>query len=538
MLQPGGFSFVTLIHEFGHGMGLAHPHDTGGGSSVMPGVNPLVIGDDGGKGTYGLNQGVYTMMSYNDGWEESPYGLAATNNEGYGWLGSLMAFDIAVIQDKYGVNEDWATGNDTYVLKDVNEWGVYIDAATGQPAQHDATNAATTRDGYYVGQSTSYSSIWDAGGIDEIKYVGTRNTTIDLRPATLQYEVGGGGFMSYAFGIYGGFTIANGVTIENASSGSGNDTLIGNAVDNHLNGGAGIDTTDGGAGNDWHIVDNLGDIVIERFGEGSDRVLATGSYRLTDGAWVEVVTAANQSATTAINLAGNSFGQIIIGNAGTNVLDGGGGIDSLWGLTGDDVYVANGAETIRELAGEGNDRVLVYANYTLNAGAEVELISAADQAGTAALRINGNELGNNIQANDGNNILNGGGGNDTIWGLAGGDVMNGGAGSDVMIGGAGSDGYWFTDVLGPSNVDTVIGCGSGDHLFLDDAVFAGLGLGTLAAGAFRTGTTAQDADDRILYDAATGALYFDADGNGAGAAIHFASLIGAPSLGAGDFTVI
>ena len=344
--------------------------------------------------------------------------------------------------------------------------------------------------------------------------------------------------MSYAFGIYGGFTIANGVTIENASSGSGNDTLIGNAVDNHLNGGAGIDTTDGGAGNDWHIVDNLGDIVIERFGEGSDRVLATGSYRLTDGAWVEVVTAANQSATTAINLAGNSFGQIIIGNAGTNVLDGGGGIDSLWGLTGDDVYVANGAETIRELAGEGNDRVLVYANYTLNAGAEVELISAADQAGTAALRINGNELGNNIQANDGNNILNGGGGNDTIWGLAGGDVMNGGAGSDVMIGGAGSDGYWFTDVLGPSNVDTVIGYGSGDHLFLDDAVFAGLGLGTLAAGAFRTGTTAQDADDRILYDAATGALYFDADGNGAGAAIHFASLIGAPSLGAGDFTVI
>ena len=74
-----------------------------------------------------------------------------------------MALDIAVIQDKYGVNEDWATGNDTYVLKDVNEWGVYIDAATGQPAVHDATNQATARDGYYEGQSTYYSSIWDAG---------------------------------------------------------------------------------------------------------------------------------------------------------------------------------------------------------------------------------------------------------------------------------------------------------------------------------------------------------------------------------------
>ena len=218
MLQPGGFSFVTLIHEFGHGMGLAHPHDTGGGSSVMQGVETNgVPGDDGGAGAFDLNQGVNTMMSYNDGWEKSPYGQAETNNEGYGWLGSLMALDIAVIQDKYGVNEDWATGNDTYVLKDVNEWGVYIDSATGQPAVHDATNAATSRDGYYEGQSTFYSSIWDAGGVDQITYNGARDTNIDLRAATLRYEYGGAGWMSYATGIYGGFTIANGVTIENAT---------------------------------------------------------------------------------------------------------------------------------------------------------------------------------------------------------------------------------------------------------------------------------------------------------------------------------
>ena len=36
------------------------------------------------------------------------------------------------------------------------------------------------------------------------------------------------------YGIYGGFTIANGVTIENARSGSGNDTLIGNEAANRL----------------------------------------------------------------------------------------------------------------------------------------------------------------------------------------------------------------------------------------------------------------------------------------------------------------
>ena len=36
-LQPGGFYFPTLIHEIGHGHGLAHPHDNGGHSGIMHG---------------------------------------------------------------------------------------------------------------------------------------------------------------------------------------------------------------------------------------------------------------------------------------------------------------------------------------------------------------------------------------------------------------------------------------------------------------------------------------------------------------------
>src|SRR5688572_17366996 len=328
MLQPGGFSFVTLIHEFGHGMGLAHPHDTGGGSSVMPGVNPLTPGDDGGKGTHGLNQGVYTMMSYNDGWEESPYGLAETNNEGYGWLGSLMALDIAVIQDKYGVNEEWATGNDTYVLKDVNEWGVYIDAATGEPAVHDASNADTTRDGYYVGQSTFYSSIWDAGGVDEITYSGARDTVIDLRPATLSYEAGGGGWMSYATGIYGGFTIANGVTIENATSGSGNDTLIGNAADNRLDGGGGNDLLNLFAGGADRAIGGVGDdrlyfgaayTLADSVDGGAgtlDILILQGNYNLTSGigtmTGMEKLTLLSGAAIEFGDTAGNSYDYTIV----------------------------------------------------------------------------------------------------------------------------------------------------------------------------------------------------------------------------------
>jgi Ca2+-binding RTX toxin-like protein len=72
-------------------------------------------------------------------------------------------------------------------------------------------------------------------------------------------------------------------------------------------------------------------------------------------------------------------------------------------------------------------------------------------------------------------------------------------------------------------------------------VFAGLALGTLAPNAFASGnfSTAQDADDRIIYDSFTGDLYFDADGTGgASDAIKFATLSPGLPLTANEFTVI
>ncbi len=609
MLQQGGFSFVTLIHEFGHGMGLAHPHDTGGGSSVMQGVvTSGVPGDDGGAGAFDLNQGVNTMMSYNDGWAESPYGQAETNNEGYGWLGSLMALDIAVIQDKYGVNEDWATGNDTYVLKDENEWAVYIDAATGQPAVHDATNQATARDGYYEGQGTYYSSIWDAGGIDQIVYSGARDTTIDLRAATLQYEYGGAGWMSYATGIFGGFTIANGVTIENATGGSGNDTINGNAVANVLIGGGGVDVLAGFAGNDIYVVDNAGDQAIEAAGQGSDVVYALADYTLTAGSEIERLSAIDWSSTNALDLTGNELANLIEGNAGANVLNGGGGADRMLGFGGNDIYVVDdGGDQVIETAGQGNDVVYAFVDYTLTAGSEIERLSAIDWTFTNALNLTGNDLANAIEGNAGANVLNGGGGADRMVGFGGNDiyvvdnggdqvieiagqgsdvvyafvdytltagseierlsaidwssadalnltgnelanliegnaganVLDGKGGNDVLVGFGGADSFAFTTALGASNVDTIIGfVAVDDSIMLDDAVFTGLSLGALNANAFVTGTAAGDADDRIIYNSATGQLFFDADGSGAGAAVQFATLQGAPMLTAADFMVI
>ena len=76
-----------------------------------------------------------------------------------------------------------------------------------------------------------------------------------------------------------------------------------------------------------------------------------------------------------------------------------------------------------------------------------------------------------------------------------------------------------------------------DKIGLDDAIFTAIG-GTLNANAFVIGTAAQDGDDRIIYNSATGALFYDADGSGGGAAVQFATLAGAPILTAGDFAMI
>ncbi|QFS82617.1 Serralysin C precursor [Roseivivax sp. THAF40] len=207
-LEQGGFGFITLIHEFGHGMGLAHPHDTGGGSSVLPGVS-----NSGDTGFGDLNQGIYTTMSYIDGWATNPDGaLNPAITSDYGYQGTPMAVDVALLQDKYGANMDYNTGDSVYLLPDSN------------------------------GAGTFYSCIWDAGGTDEIRYNGSDDVVIDLREATLELEEGGGGWLSYADGIYGGYTIANGVVIENATGGSGDDAIVGNAADNVLTGGAGADT--------------------------------------------------------------------------------------------------------------------------------------------------------------------------------------------------------------------------------------------------------------------------------------------------------
>jgi len=284
-LEEGGYGFVTIVHELLHGLGLAHPHDNGGTSPVMDGVTSS-FGD---TGTYGLNQGLYTTMTYNSGYEDGPVGTAGGWGS-WGYEAGPMALDIAVLQDKYGVNTSYNNGNNTYTMPTANVTG------------------------------TMWSAIWDTGGTDKIVYLGSDDANIDLRAATLLDQVGGGGWVSAAEGVAGGFTIANGVVIENAIGGSGADTITGNNVANDLKGKGGYDNISGGGGNDtlygqggkdWLYGDADHDTLYG--GGGADRLFGGSGNDYLDGG------EGND------NLFGQGGRDTLLGGAGRDKLFGGGG---------------------------------------------------------------------------------------------------------------------------------------------------------------------------------------------------------------------
>jgi Ca2+-binding RTX toxin-like protein len=298
-------------------------------------------------------------------------------------------------------------------------------------------------------------------------------------------------------------------------------TIVGNAGANTLIGGGGADVLSGLGGNDMYYVSSAATVVNEAAGGGVDRVLASVSFVLGAGSLVETLSTANNAGTEAINLTGNALdGQQVYGNAGANTLGGGGGGDSLIGFAGDDRYVVvHALDQVYESAGGGNDRVLASLDYQLRAGAEVEVLSTDNNLGTAGIDLTGNAFAQAVYGNAGGNVLDGGAGRDTLIGLGGADVYL----FDTALNRGFVAGFGAVDAAG--NVDLIQGFDVDDKIHLDGSVF-GLTPGALA-GAFNYGSTASEADDRILYDTTSRALLFDIDGVG-GQAAQLIAFIGNP----------
>jgi Ca2+-binding RTX toxin-like protein len=209
----------------------------------------------------------------------------------------------------------------------------------------------------------------------------------------------------------------------NGTGNAASNVIVGNVGNNILNGGAGADTMSGAAGNDTYIVDNPGDVIIEKANEGTDTVQSSVNYTLTANVENLILTG-----TAGITGTGNDLNNTITGNNKNNVLNGGagndtlngagGGNDTLNGGVGNDTYIIdNVSATVVENANEGTDTVNANIDYTLTANVENLTLT-----GTANIKGTGNTLANTITGNSGNNEIISGSGISTLIGAAGNDT--------------------------------------------------------------------------------------------------------------------
>jgi len=214
-----------------------------------------------------------------------------------------------------------------------------------------------------------------------------------------------------------GNNLANVITGNSATN-----VLSGGDGDDTLNGGAGSDSLIGGAGNDVFVVDDVGDVVIESFGEGVDVIQASVSYTLGTDVEDLILTGAASIIGTGNDLAnlltGNSAANTLSGDDGNDTLNGGAGADSLVGGMGDDVYVIdNIGDLISEAENEGIDTAQSSVSYSVVANVENLTLT-----GTASINGTGNLLSNILIGNSTANILDGREGADQMFGRLGNDT--------------------------------------------------------------------------------------------------------------------
>ena len=467
----------------------------------------------------------YSVMSYRSylGGPASYYTV-----ETWGYPQSLMMLDLAAIQDLYGADYTSSATNTTY----------RFDPLTGEMTVNGVSAGVP-------GANRVFRTLWDGGGVDTIDLSNyATDLRVDLNPgkgvdlnvtgyaqrARLGTDAAGTAIYA-AHHIYMSL-LHNGDTrslIENATGGTGDDTLIGNQAANLLAGGAGDDSLTGGLGADRFVLGKGADTVtdtlagldgdtIADFDVALDRIVVEGATLAAGAVSYDALTGrlaldadGNGSAEAVLWLApGLAVPGITLTTAGTgteislapNAGSGGGGSNpaatSVTLTTSADIYVNASGTNLTVWGLAGADQITTGSGTdTIWGGTEADKLSG--MGGTDTLW--GEAGADTLWGGDGSDTLWGGSENDKLYGEAGADRIHGDAGTDTLWGGDDDDLIW-----GDAGTDTLWG-GNGDDTLWggseNDKLYGEAGNDVLA-----TGTGAKDymtggaGNDRFVIDAA------------------------------------
>ncbi len=390
-----------------------------------------------------------------------------------------------------------------------------IDLLSGGTGAGNTLQGGTGNDIYIIATNGDSVLEFAGEGTDEVRTALTVHT-LQSNVEVLRYT-GAANFL----GI--------GNTGDNTLIGGGaSDDLYGRDGNDRIQGGAGVaNTLLGGLGNDVYILEAFGDSTIEVAGEGTDTVETALSVH-TLQANIENLTLTGSSSQFGVGNAldnvmrGGTSADDLYGRAGNDTLRGGtGSANTLLGQEGDDLYIVEAAgDTVIEFAGEGTDTV------------ETALSSFVLRDNVENLTYTGTAGFTGIGSSDGNTIR-GGAGVDFLSGLDGNDTLIGGNGADILVGGNGADD--FRVVSSETGVDRILDFTSGsDRISLQGFAHSATLNIVQGAGA----QTATNGNSTFLYNQTNGELSYDADGNGAGAAVVIATLNPSLTLALGDFFFI
>lgn len=475
--MPGNSGYETLLHEIGHALGLKHPFE---GPYMLPAA------------TDNTN---YSIMSYTDAG---------------GTKSSFQRYDLLALQWMYG--KDGLGGQ--YGFNSTYGPGGLVFSGTAGNDSFGGTNSFDTLNGF--------------AGNDKL-YGGSGNDT--LNGGAGNDTLNGGAGIDYAY--YNTSSLAVkvdlSITITQATGGAGIDTLVGieNLLGSNFNdtllGNSGNNVLSGGAGND-HLEGRLG-VDYLYGGAGNDYL---------DGG-------------IGTSMLAGDVGNFLYGGTGNDEMWGVGGADKLYGEDGDDDlygYVGNDF-----LSGGNGDDYLCggLGNDTLNGGTGYDVCSYYDAVSAVIISLNKTTAqatgGAGIDTLVGIEDIIGSKFNDTLIGNSGSNFLFGRAGNDIMTGGLGADFFYFDSALNATaNKDYITDFNAAaDTIRLDKTIFTKLTtLGALATSSFRASTTglAADANDYILYNTISGALFYDINGSASGGSVQFATLAYKPTISAADFVVI